>query len=51
MIWFFLAGFIAGAAGTVMYAHHWIVRHTTKVLMTKDEWDALGKKQEERSDD
>lgn len=31
MIWFFLAGFIAGAVGMVMFAGWWIKRHMVKV--------------------
>ena len=37
MIWFFLAGFISGVVGTVMYAEHWIRKRTTVVRMEKKE--------------
>ena len=42
MIWFFLAGMVAGAVGMVMYAGWWMRRHT-KIVNIKD-W-------EEKSDD
>ena len=31
MIWFFLAGFIAGAVGMVMFAGWWIRKHMKRV--------------------
>lgn len=31
MIWFFLAGFIAGAVGMVMFAGWWIKTHAKRV--------------------
>lgn len=33
MIWFYLAGFISGAAGVMMYAHYWIKRHTVTIKL------------------
>lgn len=30
MIWFFLAGMVAGAIGMLMYAHWWMGKHGTK---------------------
>ena len=35
MIWFYLAGFISGAVGMVVYAHWWMYRHT-KVVVTDE---------------
>ena len=35
MIWFFLAGMIAGAVGVLMYAHYWVRKHT--VIKTNNE--------------
>ena len=35
LIWYFLAGWIAGAVGTVMFATWWIKRHAKRV--TADE--------------
>lgn len=35
MIWFFLAGFVAGAVGMVMFATWWIRSHVKRV--TPDE--------------
>ena len=29
MIWFFLAGYIAGVVGAVMYANWWVGKHVT----------------------
>ena len=31
MIWFFLAGFVAGAVGMVMFASWWIRKHMKRV--------------------
>jgi len=47
MIWFFLAGMIAGAVGMLMYARQWVRSHAKVVRMTKDEFEKL----EEKSDD
>ena len=46
MIWFFLAGFISGAVGTVMFAGWWIHTHATVVRM-----DETNNESEEHSDD
>lgn len=47
LIWFFLAGMIAGAVGMVKYAHWWMNRHTTVIKLTKEDIE----KMEEKSDD
>ena len=44
MIWFFMAGMIAGAVGMVMYAHHWVRTHMMRVEMTKEELEKLREK-------
>lgn len=31
MIWFFIAGFIGGVVGTLMFIQHWIRKHAIKV--------------------
>lgn len=49
MIWFFLAGMISGAVGTIMYARWWIEKHTTRI--TREELDKVMKHMEEKSDD
>ena len=36
MIWFFLGGMVAGAAGVVMYANWWMEKHTKKVWISKE---------------
>ena len=36
MIWFFLMGMVAGAAGTVMYAHYWMRKHATVVRVGEE---------------
>ena len=42
MIWFFLAGFIAGIVGMMMYANWWCRTHLTEV--TKEELlDEIGR--------
>ena len=51
MIWYFLAGFIGGAAGVIVFIHEWAKRHMVPVKMTKEEWENFERKQEERSDD
>ena len=33
MIWFFIAGWIAGAVFMVLYAHHWVHKHTNVVKL------------------
>lgn len=38
MIWFFIAGWIAGAVFVVMYAHWWIKKHA-KVIHANEEED------------
>ena len=37
MIWFFLAGMIAGAVGMVMFAGWWIRRHATVIKLPMEE--------------
>ena len=37
MIWFFLTGMIAGAAGMILYAHWWIGRHATYIHMEEED--------------
>ena len=32
MIWFFLAGWISGAVFMVLYARHWVTKHTVVKL-------------------
>ena len=44
MIWYFLAGMVAGATGMVMYAHHWVHKHATVIRMPLDD-------RKEKSDD
>jgi uncharacterized membrane protein YedE/YeeE len=50
MIWFFLAGFIAGAVGVIMYARWWLRSHVTKVTPEEALRD-LRKLEEEEKDD
>lgn len=33
MIWFFLAGWISGAAFMIMYARHWMRKHTKVIKL------------------
>ena len=33
MLWMFLAGYISGAVGVVLYSHYWIRKHTKVVKM------------------
>ena len=33
MIWFFIAGFISGAVGVMMYARWWGRTHVTRITM------------------
>lgn len=33
MLWFFLAGMISGAVGTVMYANYWIRKHAQVIKL------------------
>lgn len=49
MIWYFLAGFISGAVGVVVYAHLWMQKHATVIRME----DILNNSNdtEEQSDD
>ena len=35
MIWFFLAGFISGAVGMILYANWWMHRHTKVIRIPK----------------
>lgn len=35
MIWFFIAGFISGVVGTVMYSKWWMYKHLT-ILKIED---------------
>ena len=37
MIWFFLAGFISGAVGMVLFARWWIPKHSTDVRIHNEE--------------
>ena len=47
MIWFFLAGWVAGAIGMVLFARWWLSNHVTRVTL-----DDLKKEiEEEKSDD
>ena len=39
MIWFFIAGFISGAAGMILYAHWWMGKHTTVIRLTPEDED------------
>ena len=42
MIWYYLAGFISGAVGMIMYAHWWMRRHTVvRMEKPKDDIDEL----------
>ena len=45
MIWYFIAGFISGAVGVVMYAHWWIHKHT-KVITTDELVREMNKEEE-----
>lgn len=49
MIWFFLAGFISGAVGVMMYAHWWMRRHATVIHMR--EMEEFDDEEEEDEDD
>lgn len=42
MIWFFLAGFISGAVGMILYARWWVIRH-----MVVRQYNPKDKKEEE----
>lgn len=48
MIWFFIAGFISGAVGVVMYARWWMHKHTK--VITADELVREMNKEEETHD-
>lgn len=37
MIWFFIAGFISGAVGMILYANWWMHRHTKVIKLRKEE--------------
>lgn len=37
MFWFYLAGFISGAAGVMMYAHYWVKKHTVTIKLPLNE--------------
>ena len=39
MVWFFLAGFVSGAVGMVMFAHWYMERHIVEVRYEKSEDD------------
>lgn len=45
MIWFFIAGWIAGSVFMILYAHEWVHRHSETILLKKEE------EKEEKSDD
>ena len=51
MIWYFLAGFISGAVGMVMFAHWWIHSHATVVRVTDEKYEELQDELEEYKDD
>ena len=53
MIWFFLAGFIAGVVGTVMFIMHWVRTHAVRVTpdqMIRDIEESKQKREEEKHD-
>lgn len=39
MIWYFLAGVIAGIVGTVKYSRWWVKKHTKEIIIKKIEED------------
>ena len=49
MIWFFLAGWVAGAVFMVMYAHWWMRRHMKKVTYEEAIEDLQDMKEEEKT--
>ena len=49
MIWFFLAGWIAGAVFMIMYAHWWVRRHTRKVTPEQAMKDLEAMKEEDET--
>lgn len=53
MIWFFIAGFIAGAVGTVMFLHWWMQNHIVKVTpeQAMRELKHMQNMKEEKKDD
>ena len=51
MIWYFLAGFISGAVGVVMFAHWWIHNHATVIRVTEDDMEEISNEGEENRDD
>lgn len=56
MIWYFLAGWISGAVGMVMYSRWWVRKHTVRIMCnTLDALDNAIKEtmenKEEKSDD
>ena len=41
MIWFFLAGFISGAVGMMLYAGWWVRTHAVPIAITEEELEKL----------
>lgn len=51
MIWFFIAGWIAGAAFMVLYARWWVKTHMVKVSREEALKEIGSMNEEEKSDD
>lgn len=41
MIWFFLAGMVAGAIGMIMYARHWVQKNATIIRIKETPNDVM----------
>lgn len=39
MIWFYIAGFISGAVGMILYANWWMRKHATVIKIPKEEME------------
>ena len=48
VIWFFLAGFIGGVVGTVLFAGWWVRSHAKRVTMEEFMQEVEDSKQEEK---
>lgn len=50
MIWFFLAGFISGAVGILLFADSWFERHIGRVYFPEDEDETEHKDEDDSGD-
>lgn len=51
MIWFFLAGWIAGAVGTMMFSKWWIHRHAVVVHISEEDEMLRGWTEKKKEDE